>query len=103
MKKFKTSIGWILLSSVVVIAADIPQKVKLPRYQPMFEGMIVRCAPDGNCHWECEFGVVTSTAMVNENMVVKPSGCQAKDQGLLILGSGSGYLNLRNFSHDGNR
>lgn len=51
--------------------------VVLPHYQPMFDGMIARCDNEGKCHWECEFGVATSTTMVNDNLVVKPSGCNA--------------------------
>ena len=63
------------LTWVPVLAA---QKVKLPKNQPMFDGMIVRCAENGECHWECEFGVDTSTVMVHQNLVVEPSGCAPK-------------------------
>lgn len=51
-----------------------------PKHPPMFPGMIVRCDETGNCHWECEFGILTETTTVNENLVVKPSGCAPKLQ-----------------------
>lgn len=69
--------------------------IVLPKHQPMFDGMIVRCEPDGKCHWECEFGVVTSTTMVNENLVVKPSGCGPKPDHTVIRVP-SNYFNFDN-------
>lgn len=54
--------------------------VVLPHYQPMFDNMIVRCDDQGKCHWECEFGVATSTTMVNDNLIVKASACNPKTE-----------------------
>lgn len=54
--------------------------VLLPKYQPMFDGMIVRCDENRQCHWECEFGVATSTVMVNDNLIVKASACNEPPQ-----------------------
>lgn len=70
---------WLLILVVMV----------LPKSQPMFPGMIVRCDEEGKCHWECEFGVVTSTTMVNTNLVVKPSGCAGKPDAPIIINSNS--------------
>lgn len=76
----------------------VPVKKKeyiLPKTQPRWDGMIVRCEvrqenvvywnsepPCKNdkcqCHWECEFGVATETIMDGENQIIKPSGCSEK-------------------------
>lgn len=61
--------NWILVLLAVMV---------LPKYQPLFDGMIVRCDEQGKCHWECEFGVSTSTTMVNDNLIVHASGCTPK-------------------------
>lgn len=60
-----------LLAAIFVVAV-------LPHYQPMFDGMIVRCDDQGKCHWECEFGVAVSTTMVNDNLVVMAAACNPK-------------------------
>lgn len=67
------------------------KEYRLPDHNPMFDGMIVRCEPDGKCHWECEFGVVTSTVMVKENLVVEPSGCAEKSPNVIIENSPPTY------------
>lgn len=66
--------------------------VFLPDHNPMFPGMIVRCDDSGKCHWECEFGVVTSTVMVRENLVVEPTRCsKSTDNSSGIIYTMPGY------------
>lgn len=44
--------------------------------KPMFPSMILRCDDKyKNCRWECEWGVHTSTAMIEGNYLIKPDGC----------------------------
>lgn len=74
------------MKRLIIIALVV---MVLPKHLPMFDRMIVRCEPDGKCHWECEFGVVTSTTMVNENLVVKPSGCAPKADGFQVVPTNS--------------
>jgi hypothetical protein len=58
--------------------------VILPKFQPMFPGMIVRCDDQGHCLWECEFGVVNSTETINANVVEHTTGCKPKTPGMTI-------------------
>jgi hypothetical protein len=53
--------------------------VVYPKYPPMFNGMIMRCNTDGECHWECEYGVEVETTTVHQNLIVKPSGCRKEN------------------------
>lgn len=66
-----------LLTSLMALSIIARADNILPKHPAMFPGMIVRCDDQGKCRWECEFGVVTETT-VNENLIVKPSGCAPK-------------------------
>jgi hypothetical protein len=66
----------------------------LPKGQPIYQGMIVRCDQPREilqlngpsyiskgpfaCHWECEFGPTTDTYVENGNQKTRDSGCASK-------------------------
>lgn len=68
----------------------------LPKTQPIYPGMIVRCDQLGTrefvivgnpqppescpglkcqCHWECEYGLTTATYIENGNQKTRDKGC----------------------------
>lgn len=58
----------------------------LPKEQPLWPGMVVRCEQPGRidsvvkmqCHWECEFGETTETYVDGGNLKVRGNGCVPK-------------------------
>lgn len=67
----------------------------LPKEQPLFDGMIVRCSdaitawsvpngtstyvienPKSHCHWECEYGPLIESYIDEGNQKAKMIGCK---------------------------
>ena len=48
-----------------------------PRKPPKFENMIIRFDPvTKKGRWECEFGILTATATVEQNLILESVGCK---------------------------